>query len=57
VCEKAASILGPVTFTVATVATGSSRAAVLALAVFFAVGALLLARVDVARGRARVAAP
>jgi len=39
------------------VATGSSRAAVLALAVFFAVGALLLARVDVARGRARVAAP
>jgi UMF1 family MFS transporter len=56
VCEKAASILGPATFTLATLLTGSSRAAVLAMAAFFAVGALLLARVDVERGRAHAAA-
>jgi len=56
VCEKAASILGPATFSVAVLFTGSSRAAVLAMAAFFAVGALLLLKVDVSRGRARVAA-
>jgi UMF1 family MFS transporter len=56
ICEKAASILGPATFTAATLLTGSSRAAVLAMAAFFAVGALLLSRVDVAGGRARVTA-
>lgn len=56
VCEKAAAILGPATFSAATILTGSSRAAVLAMAVFFGVGALLLLFVDVGRGRARAAA-
>jgi UMF1 family MFS transporter len=32
-------------------ATGSSRPAILTLVVFFALGALLLSRVDVERGR------
>jgi len=53
IAEKAASILGPLTFTAAVLLTGSSRVAVLWLAAFFAVGAVLLSRVDVARGRAR----
>jgi len=52
IAEKAASILGPLTFTAAVLLTGSSRVAVLWLGAFFAVGALLLSRVDVARGRA-----
>jgi UMF1 family MFS transporter len=53
IAERAASILGPLTFTAAVLLTGSSRVAVLWLGAFFAVGALLLLRVDVARGRAR----
>ena len=57
ICEKAASILGPATFSAAVLLTGSSRDAVLAMAAFFAVGAVLLLNVNVARGRARVEAP
>jgi MFS transporter, UMF1 family len=57
IAEKAASILGPLTFTAAVLLTGSSRVAVLWLSAFFAVGAVLLSRVDVARGRAHAVAP
>jgi len=56
VAEKAASVLGPITFAAAVAVTGSSRAAVLAISLFFVIGAALLLKVDVARGRARVAA-
>lgn len=49
--EKFAGILGPAVFAATITLTGSSRPAILALFAFFAVGALLLARVDVAGGR------
>jgi UMF1 family MFS transporter len=52
VTEKVAGILGPAVFAATAAASGSSRAAVLAVIAFFAVGALLLARVDVEAGRA-----
>jgi UMF1 family MFS transporter len=51
VMEKAAGLLGPGLFAVAVALTGSSRSAVLSVVAFFAVGALLLARVDVEAGR------
>jgi MFS family permease len=51
VMEKAATILGPLVFAAAGTAFGSSRPAVLSLIVFFIVGMLLLARVDVEAGR------
>src|SRR5690606_31131483 len=54
VFEKFAGIVGPLFFYVAIALTGSSRAAILSIIVFFAVGALLLARVDPVEG-ARVA--
>ncbi|HET8723708.1 MAG TPA: MFS transporter [Anaeromyxobacteraceae bacterium] len=46
-----AGILGPGLFAVAIAVTGSSRAAILSVIAFFAVGALLLWRVDVEAGR------
>jgi UMF1 family MFS transporter len=48
--EKFAGIFGPLFFSVAIYATGSSRTAILTTLVFFVAGALLLLRVDVARG-------
>jgi UMF1 family MFS transporter len=51
VMEKAAGLLGPGLFALAVALTGSSRSAVLSVVAFFAVGALLLARVDVEAGR------
>ncbi len=54
--EKFAGILGPLFFSVAISFTGSSRSALLSLIVFFIAGGLLLARVDVAKGRAQAAA-
>lgn len=54
--EKFAGILGPLFFSLAVSLTGSSRAALLSVIVFFVAGALLLARVDVAGGRRQVAA-
>ena len=51
VFEKFAGILGPLTFALAIALTGSSRAAILSIIVFFIVGALLLAGVDVEEGR------
>ncbi len=51
VCEKFAGIFGPAVFAVLTLATGSSRMAILALVAFFAVGGLLLYWVDVEEGQ------
>ena len=51
VSEKVAGIAGPVVFALASSLAGSSRAAILSVIAFFAVGAALLARVDVERGR------
>jgi UMF1 family MFS transporter len=51
VFEKFSGVLGPLAFDLVIGATGSSRAAVLAVIVFFAAGAALLARVDVDAGR------
>ena len=50
VFEKFAGILGPLFFYVAIELTGSSRAAILSIIAFFAVGAVLLAKVDPAEG-------
>jgi MFS-type transporter involved in bile tolerance (Atg22 family) len=44
--------MGPALFWVAVTLTGSSRAGLLGLGVFFVVGAYLLSRVDVDGGRA-----
>ena len=49
--EKVAGLFGPGLFTLAVWLTGSSRTAILSVIAFFAVGALLLARVDVAAGQ------
>jgi UMF1 family MFS transporter len=56
VFEKFAGVLGPLTFDLVIGATGSSRSAVLAVIAFFAVGAALLAMVDVEAGRRSAAA-
>lgn len=50
--EKFAGIFGPLLFSVAVYATGSSRTAILSTLVFFVAGGILLARVDVSRGEA-----
>lgn len=51
VFEKFAGIFGPLIFAGTIAATGSSRNAILSVIAFFAVGALLLWRVDVAEGQ------
>jgi MFS transporter, UMF1 family len=51
VFEKFAGIFGPLLFYLAIEITGSSRAAILSIIVFFFVGAALLSRVDVAAGQ------
>ena len=51
VFEKFAGIFGPLIFAGTIAATGSSRNAILSVILFFAVGAWLLARVDVADGQ------
>lgn len=51
VFEKFAGIFGPLVFTVILAATGSSRNAILSVIVFFVVGGVLLAFVDVEAGR------
>ncbi len=51
VFEKFAGILGPLTFSVAIVLTGSSRLSILSIILFFIVGAVLLLTVDVDEGR------
>lgn len=52
VSNKFSSIVGPFVFAVITDLTRSSRLSILALATFFIIGMALLARVDVARGKA-----
>ena len=51
VFEKFAGIFGPLLFSAAVAATGSSRLAILSVIVFFVAGALLLVRVDLEAGR------
>jgi UMF1 family MFS transporter len=51
VFEKFAGIAGPALFAIIQGLTGSSRNGILSVIAFFAVGALLLTRVDVAEGR------
>lgn len=51
VCEKFAGIAGPALFAVTIGLTGSERTAILTVLPFFAVGAWLLTRVDIGRGR------
>lgn len=53
VFEKFAGILGPAAFTAATMLTGSSRSAILALIAFFVIGGFLLSFVNVEEGRQR----
>lgn len=51
VLEKFAGLAGPAFFTVAHLLTGSSRVGLVLVVLFFVVGGLLLARVDVAEGQ------
>ncbi|MFW5951340.1 MAG: MFS transporter, partial [Gemmatimonadota bacterium] len=51
VFEKMAGILGPVLFGVASQLTGTGRAGILAVVVFFLLGMALLRRVDIDEGR------
>ncbi|MFZ6027262.1 MAG: MFS transporter [Chloroflexota bacterium] len=51
VMEKFASLIGPLMFALAGIFFGSTRPAILSLIVLFVAGGLILARVDVARGR------
>jgi UMF1 family MFS transporter len=51
VTEKVAGVAGPAVFALAITLAGSSRAAVLSIIAFFAVGAALLLAVDVEAGR------
>jgi len=53
VFEKFAGIAGPGIFAASVTLTGSSRAAVLSVILFFVAGALVLTRVDVAAGEAQ----
>jgi UMF1 family MFS transporter len=50
--EKFTGVLGPAAFTLAVTATGSGRLAVLSIIVFFIVGWVILARVNVDAGQA-----
>ena len=52
--DRFAGIMGPALFWVAVTLTGSSRGGLLGLGAFFLIGAFLLSRVDVERGRALV---
>jgi MFS transporter, UMF1 family len=49
--EKFAGILGPATFAVINIVTGSSRGAIIAVIAFFVIGGGLLAMVDVPEGQ------
>jgi UMF1 family MFS transporter len=51
VFDRFGGMIGSFVFGVMMVTTGSSRPAILTLIVFFALGAFLLSRVDVERGR------
>jgi UMF1 family MFS transporter len=51
VFDKFAGVFGPALFAFMVTTTGSSRNAIISIAVFFVVGAMLLAGVQVDRGR------
>jgi UMF1 family MFS transporter len=51
VFERYAGVLGPAVFALVVSRTGSGRSAILAVLLFFVIGALLLTRVDVEAGR------
>jgi UMF1 family MFS transporter len=51
VFEKFAGLFGPLLFGLATLATGSSRAAIASVLVFFVLGGVLLGFVDVSKGQ------
>jgi UMF1 family MFS transporter len=51
VFERYAGVLGPLVFGIVVAYTGSGRQAIIAVLVFFVVGAVLLAPVDVTAGR------
>jgi UMF1 family MFS transporter len=53
VFEKFAGIFGPALFAASVTMSGSSRAAILSVILFFVAGAAVLTRVDVARGQAQ----
>jgi len=55
VSNGASSVLGPLIFAITLQFMGSYRLAILALVIFFAIGGVLLTRVDVKRGVADVA--
>ncbi len=57
ISSKFASILGPLVFALFIDLTGSNRLAILSLTVFFVAGMVLLAGVDLERGRRRIAPP
>jgi UMF1 family MFS transporter len=52
VFEKFGGIFGPALFAASATIFGSSRSAILSVLFFFVVGALLLRKVDIARGQA-----
>ncbi|MEP7344138.1 MAG: MFS transporter [Gemmatimonadaceae bacterium] len=52
VFEKFANVFGPLVFAATIAVTGSSRNAILSVILFFAIGAWLLSKVDVEKGRA-----
>lgn len=51
ICGKFSAFLGPFVYGLVARQSGSQRAAILSVLIFFAAGLLLLLRVDVARGR------
>jgi UMF1 family MFS transporter len=57
VFEKFAGVFGPALFAASVTIFGSSRAAVLSVILFFAAGALVLTRVNVAEGEAQALRP
>jgi UMF1 family MFS transporter len=57
VFEKFAGIFGPLIYAATIAATGSSRGAILSVIGFFAVGAAILALVDVTEGQLRARQP
>ena len=56
VFEKLSGVGGPALFAILVAAGSSTRTAILAVISFFVVGAVILARVDVTRGRAEAIA-
>jgi MFS transporter, UMF1 family len=55
VAERFAGIAGPLVFALVATVTGTTRGAILSVIAFFIVGAIVLAKVDVARGQRAIA--